>query len=46
LAKCLYALSDLIAGAGPAIAEIDLNPIKVLPIGQGCIIVDALIVPA
>ncbi|MBN4083068.1 acetate--CoA ligase family protein [bacterium AH-315-B06] len=45
LAKCLYALSDLMAGAGPLIAEIDLNPIKVLPIGQGCIIVDALIVP-
>ena len=45
LAKCLYALSDLIAGAEAPIAEIDLNPIKVLPIGQGCIIVDALIVP-
>lgn len=45
VAKCLYALSDLIAGAEAPIAEIDLNPIKVLPIGQGCIIVDALIVP-
>ncbi len=45
LAKCLYALSDLIMRADPPIAEIDLNPIKVLPMGQGCIIVDALIVP-
>ncbi len=45
LAKCLYALSDLMAGAGSRIAEIDLNPIKVLPEGQGCIVVDALIVP-
>jgi acetyltransferase len=27
------------------IAEIDLNPIKVLPRGQGCRIVDALILP-
>jgi len=25
--------------------EIDLNPIKVLPQGQGCVVVDALIVP-
>ena len=45
LATCLYALSDLIMRADPPIAEIDLNPIKVLPMGQGCIIVDALIVP-
>lgn len=46
LAAVLYALSDLIAEAGPAIREIDLNPIKLLPEGQGCITVDALIVPA
>jgi acyl-CoA synthetase (NDP forming) len=45
LAAVLYALSDLIASAGAAIQEIDLNPIKLLPEGQGCIIVDALIVP-
>lgn len=46
LAATLYALSDLISEAGPAIREIDLNPIKLLPQGQGCIAVDALIVPA
>lgn len=46
LAQTLYALSDLIASAGPAIREIDLNPIKVLPEGQGCVVLDALIVPA
>jgi acyl-CoA synthetase (NDP forming) len=45
LAKCLYALSDLMVGAGPLIEEIDLNPIKVLPEGKGCVIVDALIIP-
>ena len=27
------------------IGEIDLNPIKVLPQGQGCVVVDALIAP-
>lgn len=46
LATVLYALSDLIEAAGPAIHEIDLNPIKVMPEGQGCVVVDALIVPA
>ena len=46
LAAVLYALSDLVEAAGSAIREIDLNPIKVLPEGQGCVVVDALIVPA
>ena len=46
LADTLYALSDLISSAGQAIHEIDLNPIKVLPEGQGCVVVDALIIPA
>ena len=46
IAAVLYALSDLVASAGPTIREIDLNPIKVLPEGQGCVVVDALIVPA
>ena len=46
LAAALYALSDLIESAGDAIREIDLNPIKVMPEGQGCVVVDALIVPA
>ncbi len=45
LAAALYALSDLIGSAGSAIQEIDLNPIKLLPEGRGCIVVDALIVP-
>ena len=44
LADCLYALADFAVAAGPRIAEIDLNPIKVLPEGQGCVIVDAIIV--
>ncbi len=45
LATCLYTLSDLMVSAGPLIEEIDLNPIKVLPEGKGCVIVDALIIP-
>lgn len=45
LARCLEALSGLVRDEAVSIREIDLNPIKVLPDGQGCIIVDALIVP-
>ena len=45
LARCLYALSDFAWSDRARIAEIDLNPIKVLPRGQGCVVVDALIVP-
>ena len=44
LAECLYALAGFAGAGGARIAEIDLNPIKVLPDGQGCIVVDALIV--
>jgi acetate---CoA ligase (ADP-forming) len=46
LAECLYRLATFAEASGTRIAEIDLNPIKVLPEGQGCIIVDALIVTA
>lgn len=46
LADCLYALSDFMQSAGPVVGEIDLNPIMVLPEGQGCVIVDALIATA
>ena len=45
LARCLYALADLAYANRSLIAEIDLNPIKVLPQGQGCVVVDALIAP-
>jgi acetate---CoA ligase (ADP-forming) len=44
LAACLYALADFAGHNAAAIAEIDLNPIKVLPQGRGAIVVDALIV--
>ena len=46
LCRCLYALADYAWADRTAIAEIDLNPIRVLPEGQGCVVVDALIVPA
>jgi acetate---CoA ligase (ADP-forming) len=45
LARCLYALADLAYADRALIGEIDLNPIKVLPRGQGCVVVDALISP-
>jgi acyl-CoA synthetase (NDP forming) len=44
LAKCLYALGDFASHNADQLAEIDLNPIKVLPKGRGCVVVDALIV--
>lgn len=43
LAACLYALADFACANADALAEVDLNPIKVLP-GGGCVVVDALIV--
>jgi acetate---CoA ligase (ADP-forming) len=44
LAECLYALGDFAWSNAARIAEIDLNPIKVLPGRRGCVVVDALIV--
>jgi acetyltransferase len=44
LTRCLYALADFASQNAAHIAEIDLNPIKVLPKGRGCVVVDALIV--
>jgi acetate---CoA ligase (ADP-forming) len=44
LANCLYALGDFATHNAEHLAEIDLNPIKVLPKGRGCVVVDALIV--
>jgi acyl-CoA synthetase (NDP forming) len=46
LIRCLYALGDFAWVNRADIAEIDLNPIKVLPAGQGAVVVDALIVPS
>ena len=45
LVNCLEAFADFAWRERELIDEIDLNPIKVLPKGQGCRIVDALIVP-
>jgi acyl-CoA synthetase (NDP forming) len=45
LHRCLEALGDYAWADRAAVAELDLNPIKVLPQGQGCVVVDALIVP-
>jgi acyl-CoA synthetase (NDP forming) len=45
LQRCLEALGAYAWADRAAVAEIDLNPIKVLPRGRGCVVVDALIVP-
>jgi acetyltransferase len=44
LVGCLYGLAAFAQNHADQIAEIDLNPIKVLPKGRGCVVVDALIV--
>ncbi|WP_431281491.1 acetate--CoA ligase family protein [Humitalea sp. 24SJ18S-53] len=45
LAASLYALSDFAIANAARIAEIDVNPIKVLPLGRGCMALDAVILP-
>jgi acetate---CoA ligase (ADP-forming) len=44
LAACLEALADFAQCNADVLDEIDLNPIKALPTGRGCVVVDALIV--
>jgi acetate---CoA ligase (ADP-forming) len=41
---CLEALADFAQQNADVLDEVDLNPIKALPQGRGCIVVDALIV--
>lgn len=43
LVDCTYRLADFAAACRPRIRGLDINPIKVLPHGQGCVIVDAVI---
>jgi len=43
--ECLTALGEFAWAERDSIAEIDLNPVMSLPRGQGCIVVDALIIP-
>jgi hypothetical protein len=45
LAATLYALSDFAVANAARVSEVDVNPIKVLPLGQGCLALDAVIVP-
>ncbi|MGH7390768.1 MAG: acetate--CoA ligase family protein [Candidatus Rokuibacteriota bacterium] len=45
LCRCLEALADYAWADRAVVGEIDVNPIKVLPRGKGCVVVDALIVP-
>lgn len=45
VARILVRLSRLMAAAGGRIREIDLNPVIVLPAGQGAVCADALVIP-
>ncbi|MDE0031849.1 MAG: acetate--CoA ligase family protein [Deltaproteobacteria bacterium] len=45
LRECLTALGEFAWAERDSIAEIDLNPVMSLPRGQGCLVVDALIIP-
>jgi acetate---CoA ligase (ADP-forming) len=44
LRNCLAAVARFGMAAGDTLSELDLNPIKVLPRGEGCRVLDALIV--
>ena len=46
LIACLEAFADYAWADRAGLVEIDLNPIKVMQAGQGCRILDSLIVPA
>jgi acyl-CoA synthetase (NDP forming) len=43
LAKALSALSAFAVAAGPRLAGVDVNPVLVLPAGQGCFAADAVV---
>ena len=43
LSRALSALSAFAAAAGPRLASVDLNPVLVLPEGEGCYAADAVI---
>ncbi|WP_084651536.1 acetate--CoA ligase family protein [Ottowia thiooxydans] len=43
LVDCTLAVCKFVATCGDSLEEMDLNPILVLPQGQGCLVVDALI---
>jgi len=45
LCSCVEAVGDFAYAAQDDIAEVDINPVIVLPIGRGYIAVDALMVP-
>lgn len=44
LADCMVRLSWLAADLGGRIAQLDINPLRVLPTGQGARVVDALVI--
>lgn len=46
LKACLTAIARFGLAAGDTLAELDVNPIKVLPRGEGCRVLDALIITA
>ncbi len=43
LARCIVALSRLATDAGPAVLEAEINPVMVMPEGQGALALDGLV---
>lgn len=43
LARALVALGDMVASVEDVVVDIDLNPILVRPVGQGAVLVDAVV---
>jgi acyl-CoA synthetase (NDP forming) len=46
LAKALADVSRFAAAAGDSLESLDINPLAVLPVGEGVLALDALVVPA
>jgi hypothetical protein len=44
LIDVMVGLSDMMAKAGAEVREVEINPVLVRPVGEGCVIVDALVV--
>lgn len=44
LADAVSIVSRLAVGWGPALSELDVNPVRVLPVGRGVVVLDAVVV--
>lgn len=42
-ARAIAAVSDAVLAAGPRLREVEINPLLVMPVGQGAVAIDALV---